>query len=73
MPANLAAPSSAITMLLRLDWWPMRELWPDNGVTFSAYSHAANDTLFPGTVTKGIFPGYCYGDQVTFSSKLTRL
>lgn len=59
--ANLAAPSSAIAMIPRLDWWPLRELWPHNRIEFSAYIHAANATLFPATITKDLLPNHCSG------------
>jgi hypothetical protein len=66
--ANLAAPSSAITMIPRLDWWPLAELWPGNRIMFSAYVHAANDTLFPETVTRDFLPDYCFADNATWRS-----
>ena len=66
--ANLAAPSSAITMLPRLDWWSVGELWPQDGITFSAYIRAADDTPFPETVAKGVLPDYCFGDDAMSSS-----
>jgi hypothetical protein len=50
-------------MIPRLDWWPMRELWPHGGIKFSVYVHAGNDALFPQTVTKVFLPDYCFGDQ----------
>ena len=59
--ANLAAPSSAIAMIPRLDWWPLGELWPHNRIEFSAYIHAGNATLFPATITKDLLPDHCSG------------
>jgi hypothetical protein len=49
--ANLAAPSSAVTMILRLDWWPLKELEPVPQITFSAFVQASNATPFPEKAT----------------------
>lgn len=63
--ANLAGPSSAVAMIPRLDWWPVGELRSGNGLVFSAYIQARNDTLFPETVTKDTVPHYCFGGVAT--------
>lgn len=61
---NLAGPSSAITMIPRLEWWPLHEIWPANEIQFHAYIEAPNSTLFPESVTRSLVPDYCFEEQV---------
>lgn len=61
--ANLAGPSSAITMIPKLDWWRLDELWPGNRIQFSAYIEAPNSTIFPQLLTKDIVPSHCFEEE----------
>ena len=55
-------------MIPRLGWWPLKEFWPGEQVTFSAYIHTANSSLFPETVKKESLPEYCFGETATSRS-----
>ena len=57
--AMLAGPSSAITMIPKLDWWALPQLYQDNRVTFSAFIQAPNATIFPGVLTADQLPERC--------------
>jgi hypothetical protein len=58
--ATLASPSSAITMIPRLDWWGVNELWPGNRLVFNAFVQAPHGVLYPETLTKDLLPVFCY-------------
>ncbi len=61
--ANLAGPSSAITMIPKLDWWPLHAMWPANEIQFHAYIEAPNGTIFPQSITRSLVPDYCFEEQ----------
>lgn len=63
--AMLAGPSSAITMIPKLDWWALPQLYQNNRVTFSAFIQAPNSTLFPGIVTANELPERCLHQNAT--------
>jgi hypothetical protein len=62
--AGLSGPSSAITMIPRLDWWPFVGLSSRNRYSFEAYLEAPNQPLFPTLVTMDDVPASCFGKDV---------
>jgi hypothetical protein len=56
----LSGPSSAITMIPKLDWWPLLEITKDNMVRYEAYMEAPAGPLFPTNLTAGDVPDYCF-------------
>jgi hypothetical protein len=62
--AALAGPSSALTMIPKLDWWHFAQSEPQ-GYRFSAYVHCSPDILFPGVVTGDHVPPHCFDKNAT--------
>ncbi|CZR55611.1 uncharacterized protein PAC_05499 [Phialocephala subalpina] len=60
--AMLAGPSSAITMLPRLQFWSLDNFWVGKGhMDFHVYVAANETTLWPSTLTSANFPTQCSG------------
>ncbi|KAF8847491.1 hypothetical protein BDZ45DRAFT_811538 [Acephala macrosclerotiorum] len=60
--AMLAGPSSAITMLPRLQFWSLNNFWVGKGhMDFHVYIAANETTLWPSTLTSANFPAQCSG------------
>jgi hypothetical protein len=60
--ALLSSPSSAITMIPKLDWWPYTRLAPRNSVRFEVYMKNPEGSLFPETLRASDLPSSCFTD-----------